>query len=306
MWLKSITFIKCYVFIITLLGLIINIHLFEFSFEPMHLEFYKKNLLALHNGLKSNTAIIFISGMYGNFLLPKYVSKLYEHFTSKNLFFIQPQLRSFPNFGLKSLNDDIQDIKDLIKFYNLKKIILIGHSTGCQDIMYILSKNVIFAILQGPVSDREILINNTFIFNENKGIINNIDQNNSDDKSCIDSMKLSALIEKIEESSLELFYFNKTPIRKCRFLSLYKKYGMDDIFSSDLEDRHFEKLNEFGIPLYFVLSKNDQYVFKSNKEKLKLIRNSKIIEIDGNHEIEGYENDFLTILDSIFMKYELY
>ncbi|KAG0435108.1 UPF0613 protein PB24D3.06c [Dictyocoela muelleri] len=121
----------------------------------MNLTFYKNNLLALHNNIKSNKSVIFISGMFGNLLSPPYVYNIYNFCTENKIFFVQPQLRSFPNYGLKTIDDDVKDITDLINFFEIKEIIFIGHSTGCQDIFYSLNTNILLAILQGPVSDRE-------------------------------------------------------------------------------------------------------------------------------------------------------
>ncbi|KAG0419556.1 UPF0613 protein PB24D3.06c [Dictyocoela roeselum] len=245
----------------------------------MNLIFYKPNLLALHNGLNSQKAVIFISGMFGNLLTPRYVINIYNFCTENNLFFIQPQLRSFPNYGLATIDTDVEDINDLIDFFSLTEIIFIGHSTGCQDIIYTLkfsNINVKLAILQGPVSDREAEIDD-----------------------------LSEVINIVKSSDNDIFIYKNVPILKRRFLSLYEKNGKDDIFSSDLEVFHYKSLNPNNVFIYFVVSKDDEYVFVSNKHKLAMVPNSKIVEVEGNHGLTGNELTFVQIIKDIFIEHRI-
>lgn len=74
------------------------------------------------------------------------------------------------SWGVKSLQTDVEDMAKIIAYIKDKrpggKIVIMGHSTGCQDCMeYIVGKNmekrpsVDGIILQAPVSDRDALEN---------------------------------------------------------------------------------------------------------------------------------------------------
>ena len=64
--------------------------------------------------------------------------------------------------SLLSLQEDVEDLRHLIGFlekeYGAEEVVLLGHSTGCQQCVKFLEGKVGIvkgAILQGPVSDRE-------------------------------------------------------------------------------------------------------------------------------------------------------
>ncbi|KAM0687569.1 hypothetical protein COBT_001190 [Conglomerata obtusa] len=174
----------------------------------------------------------------------------------------QPILRSHPNFGLYTLEDDALELDLLFDLFAENKLILVGSSTGCQNIIYTLNKknynNVACAILQGPVSDRE--------YEE-------------------DTLEYKETLENISLfHDEECFVYKKILYNKIRWLDLYEKGGKDDIFSSDLLDSHFISLNEKMYRYFFVICKNDEYCKKSNKNKLKLVKNSTVHEInDADH-----------------------
>jgi pimeloyl-ACP methyl ester carboxylesterase len=81
---------------------------------------------------------------------------------------VQPLLSSsYIGYGTSSLKEDAIEIEKLINYLIYEEqsegVVLVGHSTGCQDIVHYLrtgghcSKAVRGAILQAPVSDREYL-----------------------------------------------------------------------------------------------------------------------------------------------------
>ena len=140
-------------------------------------------------------------------------------------------MRSSGNsFGNTTIWDDVEDIKEILKHIinnnEIKDIFLIGHSTGCQDILCLFKKEINKefpirkCILQGPVSDRDFVINDINLKNEIKRIENksNIlfkDWNNSQIKNSIEVS--------------QYLYDNKYPLLIRRFvvfiLNLEMKIG---------------------------------------------------------------------------------
>eukprot|EP01066_Platyproteum_vivax_P008055 Platyproteum_vivax@DN3308_c0_g1_i1.p2 len=98
-------------------------------------------------------------------------TKLLEESLPINCALVQVNLPgSFDGWGTTSLEEDAKGIDLLFKYlseeFNIKHIAMIGHSTGCQNIVT-WSKykgkespcNVVGAVLKGGVSDRQALGN---------------------------------------------------------------------------------------------------------------------------------------------------
>lgn len=139
---------------------------------------------------------------------------------------------SHSGWGMGCVEEDAKEIGELLgtlsRSYGCKEVVLLGHSTGCQDaVMYAriygedgkghpLLKGV---ILQGPVSDREFL----------KGYM--------DDVKYEHVMKLSKDMMERGQGEDVAFVFREwnttVPICARRWLSLADVGGEDDMFSSD-------------------------------------------------------------------------
>ena len=253
---------------------------------------------------KSNKLILLIGGLGDLLFSVKYFEYLWEKLNDYKLCI--PIMRSSGNsFGNTIIWDDVEDIKEIIKHisYNneIKDIYLIGHSTGCQDILCLFKKKIQKefpirkCILQGPVSDRDYVKDDQKLKNEIKRIenISNIlfkDWNNSQLKNSIEVS--------------QYLYDNKYPLLIRRFISLYSKLGDEDWFSYDIEQNILNQLYSIiDIPFLFVFSLNDQYVNYSNEEYNKLIKriektnsNIKIYILNDNHFIENLKEEFFQIL----------
>uniref|UniRef100_A0A6B2LEM0 Uncharacterized protein n=1 Tax=Arcella intermedia TaxID=1963864 RepID=A0A6B2LEM0_9EUKA len=250
------------------------------------------NLVAFTNSIKSKTAVIFISGLSDNLLHPKYSIEVMNYCTNHQLLFIQPQLRSFPYYGLHPLQHDSEDLSCLLQFYDpqIDQYILIGHSTGCQDIIYLLKQNhynkaekIKCCILQGPVSDREY------------------------EEICVNP-GVGGLLE--EFNGKDIFYYRGTPFILKRFESLFVKDGDDDMFSVDLEDEKFRNLNPRAVSFHFVLSEKDEYVVQPLEviqQKFKLVPHSTVFVVEGaDHALtSGASKVFLDYLHTVINKYRL-
>lgn len=72
-----------------------------------------------------------------------YIPPLADALTGEGLVLVQAMLRSaYRQYGISSLDDDVSDIKDLIRALResegIARVVLMGHSTGCQDICHLV------------------------------------------------------------------------------------------------------------------------------------------------------------------------
>ncbi|CAM9536326.1 unnamed protein product [Choristocarpus tenellus] len=124
------------------------------------------------------------------------------------------------------------------------KVVLIGHSTGCQDaVSYMrygtpeLRSHVQGVVLQAPASDREYRVTQA-------GTDNFVEE------------AWARTSDELMPRAAE-----KVPITASRYLSLTVKGGDDDMFSSDLStDELLHCLGHMNVPTLAVFSDNDQYV----------------------------------------------
>ncbi|RVD88315.1 uncharacterized protein DFL_002504 [Arthrobotrys flagrans] len=142
---------------------------------PGILHHYTKDLTAFEfdspvlrssDGGKPNT-LLFIAGLGDNLLTVPYVSDLVRTGWSV----VQVSISSTANgWGTGTLTRDAKELALCISYFKIQlsrpKVVLLGHSTGCQDIMHYLCRLEVSqqahgqldgAILQAPVSDREAL-----------------------------------------------------------------------------------------------------------------------------------------------------
>lgn len=120
--------------------------------------FDKENsLVAFTNDFESDYVIVYIGGLGDTLLSTPFTAELSEFCTKKKLRLIVPQFRSMPNYRIFSISCDVEDLQKVVDANVGKKVVLLGHSTGCQVSMLYLkthgSKNIHQVILQAPVSD---------------------------------------------------------------------------------------------------------------------------------------------------------
>jgi alpha-beta hydrolase superfamily lysophospholipase len=171
---------------------------------------------------------------------------------------------SYTGWGTSSLKKDAAELAKCVSYFRgLKKgkIVIMGHSTGCQDVMEYLigpdSKNrplVNGAIIQASISDREAMVE--FMPNglyERSIIVA---------KGMVAAGKGKEIIPSSETKG-----FFGAPCTATRWLSLASPEhdGDDDYFSTDLEIDQLKKT--FGSlpaksPLCILYSGNDQFVPK--------------------------------------------
>ncbi|KAL3240016.1 uncharacterized protein RNJ42_05059 [Nakaseomyces bracarensis] len=225
-----------------------------FEFEPLA---YKK-------------VVVMIGGMTDGLLTVPFVDRMGPILNEVDYGLIQIQLTSsFKGYGTTSLDNDINEIEMLIKYLkseaggNRDKIILMGHSTGSQDVIhYILKKGsygIDAAVLQGSCSDREAFADEVGIEELNK----------------LNELPLKLVSEGKGDELLPSVYANQmggTPVTAYRWSSLMTKGGDDDYFSSDLGEEAWKStLGQITIPFLVAYPENDEFV-PSFIDKVKLLK----------------------------------
>ncbi|WMV10395.1 hypothetical protein MTR67_003780 [Solanum verrucosum] len=168
---------------------------------------------------------------------------------------------------------DAMELDQLISYLINKEdsegVVLLGHSTGCQDIVYYMRTNaacsraVRAAILQAPVSDREY-----------KATL-------PDTASMIDLA--SNMISEGRESELMPREANPdAPITAFRYHSLCAYNGEDDLFSSDFSDDQLKQ------KLGHMSNTPCQVIFSMGDELCKAMGGAEKVEIEyGNHSLSN-------------------
>ncbi len=195
---------------------------------------------------------------------------------------------SYKGWGTGSLARDARELGECVSYFKKlrpgKKVVIMGHSTGCQDIMeYLLGKGseereaLDGVILQGGVSDREAWEDSYKEGEKRKELEEAIKMS----KELIDAGKEKEVLS--PESNAVLKDMGG-PLNAYRAYSLLAKGGDDDYFSSDLSDQHFA--TTFGkipktTPVCFLLGSEDPYVPASIDRAALLQRWTRIIREGG-------------------------
>ncbi|EGV64031.1 hypothetical protein PSN45_003886 [Yamadazyma tenuis] len=210
---------------------------FEFNgHNPSH---SAKNVLLFIGGLTN--------GLLGVHYLPKLAEKVNTVDHDGDWVLVQGILSSaWSGWGQSSLKTDNEEIGQIVSYLrsenggNRQKIVLMGHSTGCQDTLRYLcdfsyskefdeSMEIDGGILQAPVSDREA-IQEWYGSEYLEKLV----------KECYDEYISKGLQEQTLPVKFSKVAFD-TPITAYRFYSLYSRYGDDDFFSSYIDDEGFAK-----------------------------------------------------------------
>ncbi|KAK8220044.1 hypothetical protein M8818_000460 [Zalaria obscura] len=206
-------------------------------------------------------------------------------------------------WGHGSLGQDVAELAKIVDYFrNLKggkgKVVLMGHSTGCQDGLHYVSSPVLEGttrpaidglILQAPVSDREALVQETS--KEVYGAANEmaarwIKRGKGED---------------ILPFSVTPGVFGRVPISARRWLSLASPgpdhAGEDDYYSSDLPierlRQSFGKVPK-GTPLLILYGEKDEYVPQS-VDRQALVRKwmgvvreaGSVVDVDSARLVRG-------------------
>lgn len=237
-----------------------------------------------------SNALVLIPGLTDGMMTMSYTHALNSSLLSIDYSLVQVNLStSFCQFGLHSLETDVQELTLIIQYLkeqlHFNKLILLGHSTGCQDVLSLLrhspaAASVTAIILQGAVSDRDGMV----LDDTTPGLLR--EARDLADKGCPGRL-LSDL-------------YCDAPITAERFLSLAGRLTPDDMFSCDLTCNELEPiLAPIRVPVLLCYSQQDEYVpnIAAQKESsqrmvdtLTSLGNTSVIDrvyIPGDHGLSG-------------------
>ncbi|KAK4561210.1 hypothetical protein LTR86_005165 [Recurvomyces mirabilis] len=233
--------------------------------------------------------LIWIGGMFDTFLSVAYPLKIAESLPPTWSFMTASLGSAGKSWGVGSIAQDAKDIAKIVAYVKERrprgKVVIMGHSTGCQDCMeYVVGAKaaerpaVEGVILQAPVSDRQALeaqLPQAFMHEANQLAL----------KMCREGHEKDAMPNRITVSA-----FGRIAISARRWVDIASPgpdhTGADDYFSSDLVDTWLK--NTFGrfpptAPLLILYSGNDESVPSSiNKDEL-VHRWINIVQEGGGH-----------------------
>eukprot|EP00899_Mesostigma_viride_P019307 jgi/Mesvir1/27378/Mv07184-RA.1 len=227
-------------------------------------------LAAFRSGDHPDNVAIFIGGLSDGLLACPFVPGLAATLDEMGWSLVQPLLRSsYGGYGVGSLREDSEDLCALLRTVKPKRAILIGHSTGSQDVVYFLKhadgdvrRCVVGAVLQAPVSDRE------YFTSQATGV---------DEPDVMGSNARLALATRLIAEGRPHDLLPRTsptavPVTAYRYHSLVARLGDDDLFSSDFSDAELkERVGHMAaVPTLILFSMEDEYV-PSFVDKAKLV-----------------------------------
>ncbi|KAK6866154.1 hypothetical protein PG995_002682 [Apiospora arundinis] len=231
-----------------------------------------RNACAYETGLPSaRNAFVFIGGLGdGPHTVPyaRAIARQLEQHSELSYSVFEVKTRSsFNGYRFSCLANDVADISELVRYLRgigKEKIVLMGHSTGCQDLMEYAATSsdpVDGYILQAPVSDREGSLVGKGAEEEKK-----LDEIISIAKYMISSGKGD---HPMSHDHLSEGY--DRPMSARRFYALHAKDGDDNYFGSDLSKEaasaFWKKIDK---PLLILHSAEDRYIDPSVDKKAQI------------------------------------
>ena len=205
-------------------------------------------------------ALVMIGGMTDGLTTVPYLANLPKVMEPLGYSVVQIQMKSsYIGWGTTSVKEDVSQIKQLIDYLksedggSKKDVVIMGHSTGSQDVMLSLltiSDDIKAGILQASCSDREC-----FTLYAPKEVR---DRLNAQAKKLLDEGKGDEMLPREF-----MAYTNDTPVTAYRWCSIMLEGGDDDFFSTDLPDEAlkntFGKINK---PFLVAYSGEDEFIPK--------------------------------------------
>lgn len=209
----------------------------------------------------SKKVIIVIGGLTDGLLTVNFAPSLAEAVKELGYSVVHIQMSSsYKGWGITSLDSDVKEIKQLINYLkspkggNRERIIILGRSTGSQDVIRYLLRHpetVDAGIMDAAVSDRQGL--------SPKVDPSLLEQLNAEAKRLVDEGKQKQVLGPL----FAKFMFN-TPITAYRWCSLMLPGGDDDYFSTDLTDDTLkETFGRIQKPFLVLENENDEFVPKT-------------------------------------------
>ncbi|ORY76096.1 hypothetical protein BCR37DRAFT_371848 [Protomyces lactucae-debilis] len=224
--------------------------------------------LFIADGSKTReTALLCIAGMGDGLLSLPYLDTLHAAMTEATI--VQILLSSsYSGWGLASLDDDAAEImcavQCLVTKHGFKSVVLLGHSTGCQDTIHTILTQVNHpyhgkisaGILQAPVSDCEAF--EEICDKEALAIVTNFARGLHPE-------------DLLPRQMMRNVGFGDVAMTARRWLSVATPLGQDDYFSSTLSANTIKStFGRITIPFMAIVGGNDEYV-PHNVDKEQLV-----------------------------------
>ncbi|KAL1297708.1 hypothetical protein AAFC00_006256 [Neodothiora populina] len=188
-------------------------------------------------------------------------------------------------WGTSSLDRDVAEISSIVSYFRRggrSKVVLMGHSTGCQDSLHYLCSSshtatttkppmakVDGVILQAPVSDAEALVMEMGA--EKLAMVNSLAQHfmsTGRGEDCLPQSEAAGI-------------FGQCPVSARRWLSLSSPdgKGQDDYFSSYLSDERLKAtFGKVDVPFLILEGEKDEFVPEHVDRKAMLARWIKVMK----------------------------
>ncbi|KAL1592766.1 hypothetical protein SLS60_011182 [Paraconiothyrium brasiliense] len=266
------------------------------------LHLYTKKLPAFEH-IPSNSpsrpqnTLLWIGGLSDGLLTVKYPTSISQALP-KDWSLAEVLLSSaYDGWGTGSLARDAEEVGKCVAYFkSLRpsgKVVLMGHSTGCQDVMEYLvgagneeRERIDGAVLQAGLSDREGW---EAIVADDPALKESLEETIDLATKWVEAGDGDAILPKKGNKVLEMF---ESPCTAYRAYSLLVKGGDDDYFSTDLEDETLE--GTFGkIPsrtkVMFLWGSKDPYIPEAVDQESTLKRWAKIVKGGGGSvdEVNG-------------------
>lgn len=215
----------------------------------------EKRLTAFESGPEdAESCIVVIGGLTDGFLSLPFVPKLMEECGKIGWCCVQVHLSSsYSGFGIYTIQQDAEELSHLLEYLGgargKKRVVLLGHSTGCQGVLWYLQHSYLpehhvgAAILQGAVSDRDHLMATL--------------------EGCKDILDwaLREIAEGRPNSMHGSGLYGGIPMTAGRIRSMLDEDGDEEYFSVQTSiDRRKAKFAGIPIPTYIALCEDDEYV----------------------------------------------
>ena len=260
-------------------------------------------LCAFESGTPRKNCLILLGGLTDGLLGLDYCNPLSNSLQQVGFSLIQPIFSSsYLSYGISSLEQDAKELNYLLQYLlqrGTQQIFLMGHSTGCQDIVFWSKNTQSFelpaqlkgVILQAPASDR-LYMEQTLGSDALRDWLNQARNLRSSD------------------SFLPRTCNHGIPITPERFESLFAINGADDLFSADLDNSVWiENFRSLTVPTLVVFSGADEYVPFSEQFSMKHVRDKftvacphlvEFVELpDSNHAITNSPSNLSTFIQRV-------
>ncbi|KAK4456067.1 hypothetical protein QBC34DRAFT_453813 [Podospora aff. communis PSN243] len=209
---------------------------------------------------RPQNALVFIPGLGDSPFDVPYIQTIASKLTSSSYSAFEINLYSSGSaFGYGSIAQDVRDIADLVRYLKgsgRKKVVLMGHSTGCQDCMGYAKAvaagkvpGVEGYVLQGPVSDREAIG------------LSCVGEGVRESLGVAERMVREGRGEEVMERDVLPGEWRESPVSAYRWASLAGVGGDDDCFSSDLGNEKLKGIwGNVQSPVLIVPSGADEFV----------------------------------------------